>query len=225
MSNKFLSLLSVAFLVIFAGCKKDNYDAPKSILSGKVVYQGQAVGVRSNAVELELWQHGFKLFGKIPVYIAQDGTFSAALFDGDYKLVRKAGGPWANGTDSIDVKVSGATTLDVPIDPYFMIKNPAIQGSGNTVTGTLSLQQVNTTKSLELVRILIGSTNIVDHNRKEASADLAASAITDITTPFSLSVNVPASLVSKGYVYARIGVKANGIAEFIYSPVQKITLK
>lgn len=225
MSNKFLSLLSVAFLFFFAGCKKDNYDAPKSVLSGKVVYQGQAVGVRSNAVELELWQHGYKLFGKIPVYIAQDGTFSAALFEGDYKLVRKAGGPWANGTDSIDVKVSGATTLDVPIDPYFMIKNPTFQASGTTVTSTLSLQQVNTTKSLELVRLLIGSTNIVDHNNKDASQDMLASAITNITQPFSLSVNVPASLTSKGYVYARVGVKVNGVAEFMYSPVQKIMLK
>jgi hypothetical protein len=225
MRNNILSLLGFSILLFSAGCKKDNYDPPKSMLTGKVVYQGQPVGVRSNAVQLELWQYGYKLFGKIPVYIAQDGTFSAALFDGDYKLVRLAGGPWANGTDSIDVRVSGATTVEVPVDPYFVINNPAFQKSGNAVTGTFSLQSVNTTKGLELVRIYLGQTTIVDQNNKAVVVEKVASAITDITQPITLSADVPAALIAKGYVYARVGVKAVGVAELMYSPVQKISLK
>src|SRR5688572_7366607 len=103
----------IGILVVFsAACKKDNYDAPKSWITGKVVYQNQPVGVRSNGVQLELWQPGFQTFSKIPVYISQDGTFSANVFDGDYKLTRlKGNGPWADNTDTIAVSVRGSAVV------------------------------------------------------------------------------------------------------------------
>ena len=63
------------FVLILVGCEYDNYDPPRSFLTGTVTYNGNPVGVRSGATQLELWQHGYQLFEKIPVYIAQDGTF------------------------------------------------------------------------------------------------------------------------------------------------------
>src|SRR5438105_1762586 len=124
MKIKILSSLIIAFVIIFTGCKKDNYSPPGSTITGRVIYQSQPLGVRSNGVQLELWQHGFQLFSKIPVYLAEDGTFSASVFDGNYKLtLLKGNGPWADKTDSIDVTVKGAATVDVPVDPYFIIKN------------------------------------------------------------------------------------------------------
>src|SRR4030095_14645758 len=160
MRNIFFSTLSIAILVLVTGCKKDNYDPPTSQLTGRVVFQGQAVGVRSNIIQLELWQSGYQLYTKIPVNVAQDGTFSAALFDGDYKLTRlKGNGPWADNTDTIAVQVRGATTVDVPVDPYFLTKSETItKATATTINATFSLQRVNTTKNLELVRLYIGQT-------------------------------------------------------------------
>src|SRR5660397_127396 len=104
MKRYIILLLIVAFGLSYSGCTQDNFDPPTSMLTGTIVYNSTPVGVRSNGTQLELWQYGFKLRSKISVYIAQDGTYSARLFDGNYKLVRLAGAPWANiPLDSIDV--------------------------------------------------------------------------------------------------------------------------
>src|SRR5687768_1881292 len=113
----------IGILVVFsAACKKDNFDPPMSWITGTVVYQNQPVGVRSNGVQLELWQPGFANFSKIPVHVAQDGTFSANVFDGDYKLTfLRNNGPWVDRTDTINVSVRGSATVDVPVTPYFLV--------------------------------------------------------------------------------------------------------
>ena len=140
---KNISYIILFSLIALFSCKKDNYEEPTSRLSGRVIFQNQPVGVRSDGVQLELWQRGYALFTKIPVYVAQDGTFSATLFDGDYKLVRLRGnGPWIDNTDSISVKVSGNTQVDVPVVPHFNLNNVSFSKSGNTVTATLQYSKL-----------------------------------------------------------------------------------
>jgi len=207
MNSRIISSLVVAVLLI-AGCKKDNYDKPTSILNGRVVYNKQALGLRSNGVQLELWQHGYELFTKIPVYINADGAFSAILFDGAYKLVRRQGnGPWLNNTDSIDVNVNGETSIDVDVTPYYLVQNVTYTKNGNTLTAQVDIQMVNNSLPLEAVTLYIGNTGIVDQVNNIASA----SGQTTIT------VNLPA-----GASFARIGVKTAGIAEQVYSQAEKI---
>jgi hypothetical protein len=225
MKRTISSYIVCAALLVLAACTKDNYKAPSSQLTGKVVYQGEAIGVRSNGVQLELWQRGFQLFTKIPVYIDQDGSFDATLFDGNYKLVRlKGNGPWVDNTDTIDVTVKGNTVVDVPVVPYFIIKSATFQKSGNDVTATFTVQAVNTTRTLELVRIYIGQTLITDQNNNAANAQKLAVDVT-LGQPVTVTATIPASLLTKEYVYARVGVKTNGIAELIYSAPQKLGLK
>ena len=226
MRKIFLATVSLALFVLVVGCKKDNYEPPQSQLTGRVVFQGQAVGVRSNGVQLELWQPGFQLNTKIPVYVNQDGTFSAMLFDGDYKLTRlKGNGPWADNTDTIQVQVRGATTVDVPVDAYFIVKGETFQKSGSNITTTFSLQRGNTSKNLEDVRLYLGRTTIIDQNNNDAIITKAAGTITDPTQPINLSVALPTSLADKDYVFARVGVKTAGVAELAFSIPQKIALK
>src|SRR3954454_9219502 len=215
-NSLFIILLAA---VVFIGCAKDNYDAPSSILSGKVTYNDAQIGLRSDGVQLELWQHGYQLFTKIPVYVAQDGTFSAQVFNGDYKLVLLNGnGPWVSSTDSIDVKVSGATTVNVPVTPYFIIKQSSfIRPNDSTITATVSLEQINNSMSLEAVNLYVGSTDIVDQNRNIATAQVPASAITDVTQPITVSLTVPANYKSDSLLFSRVGVKTAGIAEQIYT--------
>lgn len=212
--------------LLFCACEKDNLKEPTSTLTGRIVYQGQPVGVRSAGVQFELWQRGYQLFTKIPLNIKQDGTFSATLFDGNYKLVRARGaGPWADNTDSIDVQVQGSANLDVPVDPYFIIKSETFTKNATAVTGTFQLQSVNTTRTLELARIYIGPNLIVDQNNNSANAQILAAAIPNLAQPVTLNVTIPATLANESYIYARIGVKTTGVAELLYTMPQKIQLK
>jgi len=226
MRKIFLATTSLLLIIFLAGCEKDNFEPPKSMLSGRVVFQGQPVGVRSNGVQLELWQPGYQLYTKIPVYVAQDGTFSAMLFDGNYKLTRlKGNGPWADNTDTIDVQVKGTTTVDVPVDAYFVVKGETFQKSGSNINATFSLQRGNTSKNLEEVRLYLGRTTIVDQNNNDAVVTKSAGTITDPTQTINLSVGIPASLAGKDYVFARVGVKTAGVSELAFSMPQKISLK
>ncbi|WP_262249306.1 DUF3823 domain-containing protein [Parapedobacter soli] len=223
--NKYIYCFFAIAMAIVMGCEKDNYEAPTSMLTGRVVYDGEPLGLRSGGVQMELWQHGYDLFSKIPVYIDQDGTFSARLFDGNYKLVLLRGnGPWADNTDSLDVNLKGTASIDITVDPYFIITNQSFQRSGDVITGTVTVKQVNTSRALERVAIYLGQTLIVDQNNSAARAEIASGDVDDFTQPIDLQVSIPASLASKGYLFARIGVKANGVAEYVYSHPERIAL-
>lgn len=225
MKIKFLSGIALGLVVVLPACKKDNFKPPSSTLSGQVVYQGQPLGVRSNGVQLELWQSGYQLFSKIPVYINQDGKFSAALFDGDYKLTRlKGNGPWVDNTDTINVHVGGATTVDVPVQPFFIIKTQTFQKAGSAITANVKVDQIISTAKIERVSFFIGSTVLVDANIKEGFDDKSGTALADLSQNISLSITPSTALVSKGYVYCRVGVKTAGVPELVYSPVQKVQL-
>lgn len=226
MKSKFLALAGIASVLLFSGCKKDNYEAPTSVISGRIVSGGSPVGVRSDGVQLELWQPGYAFFNKLPVFVKWDGTFSVKTFDGNYKLTRlKGNGPWADNTDTINIELRGSATVDVPVDPYFVIKNETFTRSGNTINATLNLQRINTTKALEVVRLYIGGTTILDQVRNDAVVSRAANTITDLTQPITLSGTIPAAVAAKGYVYVRVGVKTVGVAELLYSQPQLISLK
>lgn len=218
--------LLLALMVALSGCEKDNRTEPKSVLKGRVVFDGQPVGVRSNGVQLELWQHGYQLFTKIPVHINQDGTFAASLFDGNYKLVRLRGnGPWTDNTDSIDVELRGSKEIDVPVNPYFVLKNDVYAKGEGKVSATFNVQQVATGRTLERVNLYIGTTTIVDPNNNVANAQEVAANLTDLSKPVTLTASIPANLASREYIYARIGVKTSGVGEMLFGMPQKIMLK
>src|SRR5690606_29107734 len=131
---------------------------------------------------------------------------------------------WADNTDSLDVHIKGSATVDVPVDPYFVITNHAFQRNGDQITATVSIQQVNTSRSLERVRLYLGQTMIVDQNNSASTGEVLAADVTDLSQPITLTANIPASLASKGYLFARIGVKANGVAEYVYSHPEQVAL-
>ncbi|SEJ62271.1 Protein of unknown function [Dyadobacter koreensis] len=226
MKTTLIALFMMASAIALTGCEKDNYQQPKSVLKGRIVHDGQLIGVRSNGVQLELWQRGYQLFTKIPVYVEQDGTFSASLFDGNYKLVRLRGnGPWIDNSDSIDVQLKGSLELDVPVTPYFVIRNDSYQKGEQAVSATFNLQQVNTSRQIERVNLYVGTTTIVDANNNAGNAQKVAADLTDLTKPVTLTANLSAALASRDYVFVRIGVKTAGVGEMIFGAPQKIALK
>jgi hypothetical protein len=95
-------------------CKKDNYDEPTSLLSGKLVYQGQTFGLERDQVPFDLFQFGFGKVGPIGASFTQEGTYSALLFDGEYKFTVPNGqGPFmwkrtaADKPDTVNITLRG----------------------------------------------------------------------------------------------------------------------
>lgn len=228
-----LYIFLIAICTGIASCKKDNFKAPESKLSGRLVYKGDPIGVEQFQVPYELFQYGFGKVGGINSSFAQDGTYSALLFDGEYKLdIPNGQGPFiwkqlASGNpDSISISLKGSQTLDLEVLPYYMIRTPQLAAAGGKVTGTLKIEKVITdaaAKNIEKVRIYINKTQFVsggDYNIAQTEIDGAS--ITDFNN-VSLGVNIPTISPTQNYVFARIGIKIDGVEDMIFSPVQKIS--
>ncbi len=211
-------------MCILLGCEYDNYEAPRSVLSGRIIYNGQRVGVRAQANQLELWQDGYALHGKIPVYISWDGTYSALLFNGDYKLVRLSGAPWENQTDTIFVSVKGNTMVDIPVIPYFVFSNVSFEKTDTQIVAHFTIEQVSENARLDRVRIFLGKTILTDQNNMDANGSMLASAV-KIRETNTIRINIPTRLASADYLFARIGIQTSGVGELYYTLPEKIQLK
>lgn len=222
--KQFIILLAGLGLLA-SGCQKDNIAPPESQLSGRITFQNEAVGVRGQGgVQLELWQRGEKFRNKIPVFVAQDGTYSATLFDGEYKLTRlRDNGPWLNNTDSITVQVRGNTVIDVPVLPYFVVRNATITKTGTAITASCQVSQATAGRNIESVTLFVNNGQFVDTNNSLVGRTVKSGAdVSNLTQPLTFSLALPST--ARNAVYARIGVKTQGVGELYYSPVQKITL-
>lgn len=210
-----LSLILVAAL---AACEMDNYPAPDAELTGRVVYNGQPVSVRQNAIQLELWQDGYELRREIPVHLHQDGTFAARLFDGAYKLVLKEGnGPWRDNPDTLLVTVNRSESVEVPVEPYFVIDDASFTRDGTTLTATFQVDRVVDASVLERVGLYVGKSHFVDSRYSDARAEEAVNA-GEASRSFTLSVEIGGSLAAAEELFARVGVKTAGVEEMIYTP-------
>jgi hypothetical protein len=127
-------------------CNYDNYDEPSFQLDGRIVYQGEPIGVSYNDVYIELWESGWQRLGNIGVAVDQDGSYSSPLFKGDYKMIIPNNqGPFRKITndqtsnDTISVNLSGSRTIDIEVMPYYnyMIRNTNISGGSSNLSSTL----------------------------------------------------------------------------------------
>lgn len=243
MKRNFLPL--ILLIAVLGGCKKDNREPPKSILTGVVLVEGTKtpVGVASNGTQLELWQYGYALLNKIAVHIDQDGSFSAKLFDGNYKLVRLGGAPWAAQTDTINIDLNGSATVEVPVKPFFTIggETYTYAAADTSLTATFSVARVDATKTADRVSFSIGLTNFVDAQTNQipvpAATNDKAPASNYLTTATSIKIPLNPNRYSgelkrqltlalqKGYLFGRAGVRTTGITQRFYTQVKEIPLK
>lgn len=225
MKIRTICLATIAMLSL-AGCEYDNYDMPDAILSGKVVYEGNQVGVRATATRLELWQDGYANKKKIDVNIAHDGTYSATLFNGRYKIVRVAGAPWeAQPSDTIVVDVKGNTTKDVEVKPFIAISNENIsKESGNTVQARFTVKNVIQDSKLEEAKLFFSKNIILDNNLNDGTENIDIATI-ESGRETTVTVNIPTALASENYIFTRLGVRSDKSNEFYYTQVQKLQLK
>ena len=251
MKVKHLMILALG-LGIFS-CAKDNFEPPKAVFQGRLVYQGEPLLVQSPNVQVqnrvdpildgltdfpvffELWQKAYQNRSSIRVPIKQDGSFSALLFNGDYKLTIPNGqGPFlwkttaTNAPDSLTVNLNGSQTLDIEVTPYYMIRNAQFATSGRVVSGTVAVNKIITdanAKDVERVSLYVNRTQFVDAGNNIKAADLAGSAIPDLNNVSIATDAIGAIVPSQNYVFARIGVKIAGVEDMIYSPVQRVELQ
>ncbi len=219
-----LFILLALSITLLTACEKDNLKEPDSVLSGRVTFEGQPIGVRSEGVQFEIWQPGYDFFTKIPLNIAQDGTFKALLHAGNYKLVRLVNaGPWNNNTDTINVSLKKEASVDIPVDPYFVMRNVSISKSGTNIVATFTVEKNGThTRTFEAARLFIGRYLILDFVRNQTSA---AAAGVVLGTPVTVTLAIPAAIANDDFIFARVGVKTTGIGEYLYTQSTKIQMK
>lgn len=223
MKTRIFFYLAVSVAILMTGCELDNFEEPSSELNGQILYDGSPIGVKDNEVELELWQDGYELSQDIPVYVAQDGSFSATLFDGDYQLVlRQDNGPWVDNSDSITVNLEGSAEVDVHVEPFYIINKESINYNNGSVEASFTVEQINDSRDLEFVGLYIGMTNIVDQVYNEANTTEAGDQITfgdTVNLAVDLSNN---SLENRENVYVRVGLKVVGKPDLLFSQIENI---
>lgn len=223
--KKIAYFITLSCLLILSSCGYDNYDEPQSRFSGRVVYEGEPIGVRTNAVRLALFQDGYDFKSEIPAHIAQDGTFSVSLFDGEYKVVRVGGAPWeAAQNDTILVRVKGNTVQDIEVTPYFIIQNPSFQKNGDKITAKFTVKKIVESAKLNSVSVYLGQSILTDNNRNEGNISLDLANVT-LGQEITAEISIPSKLSAADYVFARVGVLSDKAGEFCYTQSTKVALK
>jgi hypothetical protein len=247
MKSLVLRGIALVSLVALPGCDNmlsiDNWDRPDAMLSGNLVFNGQPVGVRVNGVNLQLWQiePEYPLETALPVRVDQSGRFSAAIFDGTYEINLVPGnGPWVDDPTRRTVVVRGATSFDIPVQPYYTVQNPQITynpnpAPGGSITATFNVGQHNTSRALEWVGVYVGTTTFVDRSNglpiSNAIRERSRTAIQNTLNQngtVSITVNLPSDIHltpspdRRNDVFVRVGVKTVGVSEMLFTPVHKV---
>lgn len=223
----------IAGMLFLVSCAKDNYDAPNSYFTGSITYNGEPIHVEWNQVRFQLWENGYTPVTPIDVTIAQDGTFSALLFNNTYKLSFPGGqGPFktkdsgGSTKDTILVNINGDQQMDIEVVPYYMVRDPQIVKSGSNVDATIRLEKIINgadAKDIERVTLYLNKTQFVSGANNIATSSINGPDITDFNS-IGLSLAVPAMTPAQDFIYARVGVKISGVEDLIFSPVQKLSL-
>jgi len=212
-------LLTGAWLM--QGCGLDNYDEPEAQFSGRVTYQGEPLQLRHGSIKFDLEQDSYELGDKIEVTIAQEGTFAARIFPGEYRFVPRPGnGPWTDDCQPVEFTIKGGKQLDFEVVPYYLLRNSNITLSGNTLNGVCSVKSIAGGKAIEAMTLFVGKTRFVDDRGGRSvvtsNFEQPAEGVNNI------SVNIKEIVDKYPVLYARIGLKIHGVDERIYTEIVKI---
>lgn len=221
-------MIALLGTVLLAGCDYDNYEEPKNLLTGRIVYNGEPVGLKQTGTGqdynvLELYQPGFEGTAPIPVYVDQDGTFSAMLFKGSYRIVAKNGsGPWVDMGTELYFDVTGDTSVDFPVTPYYVLSNEeySVDDEGMlTVSfrvdrGAFTLINGKPDALIESIALYINNTRFVDDVTFRKKVDSANLSIGEQTITVSLK---DAELAEYPVLYARLAIGTQGISPKLYT--------
>ncbi|MGY3051996.1 hypothetical protein ACVWYG_000183 [Pedobacter sp. UYEF25] len=232
MKIKFQHGLLCFLILAMAACKKDNYSAPSVKLTGQLTYKGSPIGVEYNQVPFNLFQSGFGKKGPINGTFAQDGSYSSLLFAGDYQfIIPNNQGPFrwnensSGSRDTINVQLQGDKVMDIEVTPYYIVRDPQITASNGMANASFKIEKVITdgnAKTINSVTLYINRTQFVSGGDNIKSTAISGADIVNLNN-VALSVAIPAIVPAQNYVFARIGIRIDGVEDMIFSPLQKIT--
>ena len=198
-------------------------------LSGKG--QGRGVGVRKKE-RFVLGKRTFRsqkskhfvlriINDPISVFVGQDGTFSALLFDGEYRLTTRDGnGPWVNNHESVTVNLKGHTEVNLEVTPYFMISNEQLSVTGSAMNASFMINRIVPDAKISRVMLLLSKTQFADDVNNLYRQDFSDVVPGSVNLSADISGNT--EIVKAKALYARVGVLANGADQAIYSPVVRL---
>lgn len=127
--------------------------------------------------------------------------------------------------------MKGSTEVKIYVTPYFMIENASISLNGANVSATCAVKQIIPDAAVNTQSVFISSTRFVDEQTNFARMDFSEEKSAG-NKNFSFTITDASQLKSlenaknrTGKVYARIGVKAEGADQFIYSEVFELSVK
>jgi hypothetical protein len=104
-----------------------------------------------------------------------------------------------------------------------VVRNATFAKSGTAITASGLVSQAAAGRTVEAVTLFVNNTQFVDTNNSlVGSTTKSGTDLNNLTQPLTFSLALPST--ARNAVYARIGVKTQGVNELFYSPVQKITL-
>lgn len=220
-------LVFIVFAALLAGCSLDNYEEPNVMLTGEIVYNGEALNLSSTEVDLQLWEQGWELQKSINVNVDQNGKFQSLMYAGSYKLVVPQNqGPFMVTADTMNIVLPDQSNVDIEVTPYYLVKNAQFTASGGMVTANFSIDKIITdsnAKDIEQVFLYINKTTFVDKGNNIKNAKIAGGDIAD-SGSVSLEVAIPELNPTQDYVFARVGIKIKGVEDMIFSTVEKLDL-
>lgn len=177
--------------------------------------------MRHGSIKFDLEQDSYELGDKIEVAIAQEGTFAARIFPGDYRFVPRPGnGPWTDDCQPVEFTIKGGKQLDFEVVPYYLLRNSNITLSGNTLNGVCSVKSIAGGKAIEAMTLFVGKTRFVDDRGGRSvvtsNFEQPAEGVNNV------SVNIKEIVDKYPVLYARIGLKIHGVDERIYTEIVKI---
>ncbi len=211
-------LFCIVSAVLSMSCSVDNYDAPDCHISGRIVYEGEPLGVKGteSSVSMELWERGYGKETPQIIHVGQDGMFSTYVYgDNPVRIVAKDGiGPWENRHDTVYIdKVNGDMVVDYPVVPYFLIKNVKYTLNEDSVLmADFTVEQVSEKAKIASAGIVVNKTKFVD-----LTINLKSAGVSGKVGDISVSVDLKDAMKQQRYLFARVYVKNQDVDQALYS--------
>ena len=125
--------------------------------------------------------------------------------------------------DTIYISVKGNTVQDIPVTPYFFVRNVSFAKNGNKITARFTINKVVANANMENVGLYLGTGILTDEKQKEAELKLGNAVSLDQEN--TAEIEIPSGVVNESYLYARVGVKSDKSSEYCYSQSIKVALK
>ncbi|QPH41432.1 DUF3823 domain-containing protein [Pedobacter endophyticus] len=227
--RKYYNTIYVLFICIsLAACKKDNYDAPNSSISGAIIdaTTGQKVPQQVVAgAKIRLFEVSYSNNpGQVTSSMHADGTYNNNfIFKGRYKVVAEGAFFYL---DTAYVDVNGTTRQDLKVRPYLTVTAEVVSKTSTSVTVKVKVALgAGNTQKIARVAAVLSTTPGVDINNYISTRGLTnTEPVANATVEANSYTYTMAGLTPNTKYYWRGGARTINTGNFYnYTPIMDIT--